>query len=218
MKKNIGVDPISLIGLLIDLLVRIKSGNITMAQFTGFLKLSKKQRNQKFGILAVEETDHLSLKDDYVTVPALVSAFDPQEKFRHNKEVKYFLGGNFEKYVLNPTQPFNDAPEMSFSQYILKGTTNDNDIMSELEINPDRLLTRKQILWTIYELTNRQPQGQDGVLLTKNYDATIIGYFMCDDGVVRVAYVFWAADDGEWGCSCDELDGWHGGSEVLVCN
>lgn len=35
--------------------------------------------------------------------------------------------------------------------------------------------------------------------------------------VVRVAYVYWNADNGKWNCNCNELDNWNDGNEVLAC-
>ncbi|GEM_PF-3495961 len=161
------------------------------------------------------KTAHLRLEDDNIIVPALTEEFDPQKEFRRKG---IWMSENFEEYVLNPTQPFTNIPEMSFSKHSLKTVTPDNDIISELEINPNKFLTRGQILLTISSLTSKQAQGQEGPLLVENYMATIIGYFICDDGVVRVAYVDWDADSGEWDCRCGELDDWNGGSDVLACN
>ncbi len=160
------------------------------------------------------KTAHLRLEDDNIIVPALTEEFDPQKEFRRKG---IWMSENFEEYVLNPTQPFTNIPEMSFSKHSLKTVTPDNDIISELEIKPNKLLTREQILLTIDNLTSKQPNGGGGQLLTNEY-ATLIGYFMCADGVVRVACVDWDAGYGGWRCDCYELGSWPGGFTVLACN
>ena len=227
--KIIGVNPDQVFGLQATVDERLraayrKQNPAFIVQLEAFLKMSEKKRNQVFGIQssAVEETKHLKLNNNNVAVAALNKAFDPQKHFTgggifSGNKVKYYLGDNFKKYVLNGAQPFSSIPEMSYSKYLLKETTYDKDIMEELSIAEQKLMTREEILHTIADLTSKQPKGESGTLLT-NGNWTIIGYMKCDDGVVRAVYVFWYSFGREWHCSCYDLVLWLAGFEVLVRN
>jgi hypothetical protein len=166
--------------------------------------------------IVADRTAHLKLINSNVAVRAFEDTFNPTKHFCENKNIKYWLSDNFQKYVLNSAQPFSKAPAMSFSKYSLKADTTDKDIMEELGIT-DKLMTREEILQAIADLTSNQPKGESGTLLTNGY-ATIIGYMTCDDGAVRGVGVGWDADGREWGCGCGGLDGWGAGDEVLSRN
>ncbi len=150
-----------------------------------------------------------------ITIPALTEQFDPQAAF---VQKGYWLGDNFKKYLLNITQPFGNLPEAVVDKSVLKRNTTDKDIMADIAVSEaEGLLSKEEILWRMHWLTQQQPNGKDGVLVNNGY-ATIIGYFMCNDGIVRVAYALWDSDYSEWGCAVFGLGGWHGGFEVLSRN
>ena len=79
----------------------------------------------------------------------------------------------------------------------------------------ENLLSEEEILYRTSYLTEQQPNGEKGLLLTDG-SWTIIGYFLCSDGVVRVACVRWGG--GGWGCYVRDLGLWDEGFEVLSRN
>lgn len=160
----------------------------------------------------------MQLISNEIIVDALTEEFNPQDHFT-NGEVKYWIGDNFKKHVLDPAKTFSNLPQRSFSKHKFTETIYDLEIMNHFSISKSSgLMIREEILWTIANLTSKQPKGESGSLTTKNYDYTIIGYMMCDDGVVRVVRVYWNSDYQEWYCSCSDPDSRYSVFEVLSRN
>jgi len=158
---------------------------------------------------------NLKLIQTGITIPALNEQFDPQAAF---VQKGYWLGDNFKKYLLNATQPFGNLPEALVDKSVLKRNTTDKDIMADIAVSEtEGLLSKEEILWRMHWLTQQQPNGKDGVLVNNGY-ATIIGYFMCSDGIIRVAYAFWISVSSKWYCRVLDLDRWNEGYEVLSRN
>jgi len=225
MNKKIGADPDRAFGLQEDVLERLRSAvkkndGTIIVQMERFLKLSSRKRNQILGIQSpkiLEDTQHLRFEGE-VEVEALIESFDPDNHFCNNQSIKYYLGDSFQKYILKPVKSFSGLTAMSFSKHTLKETSYDKDhIMSELDITPEsgKLMSREEILWTIAYLTGKQPKGEPGALKNDG-NWTIIGYTMCDDGVLRVVGVRWGGDD--WDCFCYGLGSWSAGRGVLSPN
>lgn len=167
---------------------------------------------------AISETAHLILKNGNVKVGELNKIFDPHLYFENQKSIRYSLGESFRKYLLSQVSIFDGLPAMFFSFFETKSTSFDNDhIMEELGITEasGKLMTKEEILWSIAYLTSKQPNGENGTLRVDGY-ATIIGYFTCDDGAVRVAYVCRSA--AEWHCCVVDLINWNKGRGVLCRN
>lgn len=205
-------------GLQVDQLQKLRNGNMTFEQVKWFTNLSFEQREKLMGKLVKSEHPKMKLTNPYVVATGLAGEFNPQRYFTENKNVKYWKSDNFNKHVLNPAKIISNLPRMNFSKHQFIKTIYDKEIMEYFQISEiTGLMSREEILWIISSLTNKQPKGEAGALLNDGY-ATIIGYMLCDDGVVRVFSVYWDSGDARWGCYCRDLDGWNAGSEILSRN
>lgn len=201
-------------GLTMDLMSKLRDGVIDVGEFEKFLIMPKEERKKVFGTA----NPKINLLDSNVVVRELVEEINFQRHFTKNKNVKYWLGDNFKKCVLDSAKNIKRLPGMSFSKHQFTETIYDKEIMENFFISKTSgLMSREEILWTIADLTSRQPKGEAGALINDG-NWTIIGYMLCDDGVVRVVRVRWHADDDEWSCYCDDLDGWRAGDELLSRN
>lgn len=211
-----------LAGLNTDLHQKLSKGSMSFEQIRWFVNLPFKKREElKNGGKEMAPpaqpsgSTNLKLIQTGIAIPALTEQFDPQAAFAQKG---YWLGDNFKKYLLNTTQSFGNLPEAVVDKSVLKRNTTDKDIMADIAVSEaEGLLSKEEILWRMHWLTQQQPNGKAGVLVNNGY-ATIIGYFMCSDGIVRVAYATWNSDDSEWHCSVNGLDYWREGTEVLSRN
>jgi len=206
-------------GLQVDLLQKLRNGNMTWEQIDWFRNLSFKQREKLMGKMILN-TEHpkMKLTNSNIVVTGLVGEFNPQEYFIENKKVKYWLSDNFKKHILSSVKNMSNIPEMNFSKYQFTETIYDKEIIENFQISESkRLMAREEILWTIASLTSKQPKGEVGALLNNSY-STIVGYMLCDDSVVRVVYVFCDSDDAKWHCYCYDLERWNAGHEMLSRN
>lgn len=122
------------------------------------------------------------------------------------KEKGYWLSGNFKEELLGDIK---EVPELDVSKgtmTILERTTTDKEIMDKIGIS-----TREEILATLITLTQKQKNGEEGVLNTNGY-GNIIGYFKDKSGAVLGAYAYWSSGCEEWNCSGYGLSGgWSAG-------
>jgi hypothetical protein len=198
-------------GLTIDIMSKLRDGTIAVDELENFLKMVTEERRKIFGDKKMKFMASIAVK-------GLAEKFEPQKHFTENKKVKYWLGDNFQKHVLKPAKTISSLPAMEFSKHQFTETIYDKEIMESFSISESSgLMTREEILWTIAELTSKQSKGEAGTLINNGY-ATIIGYMLCDDGVVRVVRVRWNADDASWNCTCGGLDDWNAGDEMLSRN
>lgn len=125
-------------------------------------------------------------------------------------EKGYYLWNSFRKHF----EGIKEVPEWTSPIYsfTLSKTTTDENIMETVGV-----MTKEEILSLIVTLTQKQKNKKSGILKMNGY-MNIIGYFMCDDGIVRVADVDWFADDGKWRCSVHDLGRWDVGNVVLSRN
>jgi len=205
-------------GLHNQLLVNLSGndGDIWEEEFKKFLRKEPCWPNSEAKISP--KPSNLKLLQAGIIIPSLTESFVLKEKFQNNKKVKYWLGDNFKNHLLGNTKPFSDLSEASLDKSVLKRNTIDKDIMSEIEVSSENgLLTKEEILYRISYLTELQPKGQSGIL-NNDGTATIIGYFKCDDGQVRVASVYWHSGIGKWGCDVLDLGYWIEGREILSRN
>lgn len=218
-KKLNEISGYEIAGLIMDLLSKIRNGVISIVEFKKFLTMRSADRKKIFGVSVVSEHSKMKPTDPNVIATGLVGEFNPQQHFTENKKVKYWRGDNFNKHVLDPVRNVSDLPEMNFSKHQFTETITDKEIMEYFQISESSgLMTREEILWTIASLTSKQPKGEAGILLNNGY-ATIIGYILCDDGVVRVVIVYWNSDSAKWSCYCNDLgDAWGAGDEMLSRN
>ncbi len=207
-----------LAGLQVDLLQRLRSGNMSWEQIDWFRGLSFEKREKLMGKLVKAEHPKMKLVDASVVASGLSGEFNPQQHFTENKKVKYWRGDNFNKHVLNPAKCLSNFPEESFSKHQFTEVITDKEIMEHFQISESAgLMTWEEILWTIASFTSKQPKGEAGALINDgNY--TIIGYMLCDDDVVRAVCVSWDSDGAKWHCFCGGLGGWGAGGEVLSRN
>jgi hypothetical protein len=205
-------------GLQINVLQKLRTGNMTYEQFDWFANISYENREKLMGKSVKTEHPKMKFTDSNIIIGELVAGYNPQQYFTENKKVNYWRSDNFNQYVLNPAKIVNNIPEMNFSKYKFTETIYDKEIMEHFQISESKgLMTREEILWTIASLTTKQPKGESGILLNNGY-ATIIGYMLCDDSVVRAVSVLWGSGGAKWFCYCYGLGVWLAGSEVLSRN
>lgn len=205
-------------GLTMDLMSKIRKDVISIIELKRFLAMKSSERRKTFRVPIVEEHPKMKLIDSNIVAVGLVGEFNPQQHFTENKKVKYWLSDVFQKYVLKPAKCLSNFPEESFSKHQFTETIYDKEIMKHFQISESNgLMPREEILWTIASLTSNQPNGEVGSLLNNGY-STIIGYMLCDDGVVRAVSVYWYSVDAEWYCICDDLGGWSAGDGMLSRN
>lgn len=221
MAENIGADPIKGNGLLTTITQRLTKAykandGAFIEQLDAFIKMPEQKRNEVFGIKKPEEKISKIRLVDTVMVSALTDKFDPSKHFTENKTVKYWLGDNFKLHVLGPVKvAIENLPQAEFNKFIFDTQINDSEIMENFSITKESgLMTREEVLWTIADLTDKQPKGEAGKLLTNGY-STIIGYILCEDGVARVVLVDWFSGDAGWYCDCRDLVSWSDGNEML---
>ena len=205
-------------GLTMDLMSKLRKGVISIEEFKNFLIMKTFDRRKIFGVTCIEEHPKMKFVSSNNLVDELSrEEFYPEQHFVGGK-VKYWLGDNFKKYVLNPVKVISNLPQMSFSKHKFIENITDEEIMKYFQISKSGgLMTREEILWTIAFLTSKQPSGDSGILLTNGY-ATLIGYMLCDDNVVRAVCVDWFSGDARWFCDCFDLDSWAAGDEMLSRN
>ncbi len=189
-------------------LVALALQDVVMGKFHSEIMKDKVVSQPNFSFLEIKQTG--------IVIPCLTEQFIPNDIFRNNSKVKYYLGDNYKKYLVDKTQPFNTLPEAIVDKSVLKKQTTDKDIMTAIGVSEtENLLSEEEILYRTSYLTEQQPNGEKGLLLTDG-SWTIIGYFLCSDGVVRVAGVLWHGDS--WCCSVYDLGRWRKGFEVLSRN
>ena len=208
----------SLSGFIMECLTNILSFK-QVSYWLGHKSELKKRLQEVFGInTAKQEHPKMKLVASRIEIPELVEEADFQKVFTENKKVKYWFGDNFKKHVLIPTKKVSNLPAMSFDKNKFVETIYDSEIMEHFQISKSAgLMTREEILRTIEFLISLQPKGEAGALQTNGY-ATIIGYMLCDDGVVRVVGVSWRSGASRWHCGCRDLGYWYADSEVLSRN
>jgi len=200
-------------GLTMDLMSKLRDEVIDIKEFEKFLTMSKEERRKTFGTV----NSKIRFLNSDVVINVITGKYNPKEKLTNNK-VKYYFGDSFKTHILNPAKVVDGISEMKFSKHKFAETTYDKEIMENFGISEKSgLMTREEIIKVIDDLTSKQPKGEEGILINDG-NCTIIGYLMCDDGVVRVAFVSWSSDDAEWHCYCDDLDIWSAGYEALSRN
>lgn len=205
-----------LAGLMMDLMSNIRKGVISILELKKFLMMKSSDRRNIFGIPI--EHPKMKLTSSGIEVPKLTEEFNPKTYFTKNKSVRYWLGDNFQKYVLSSIKTVPNLPAMFFNKHQFSETITDKEIMEHFQISESRgLMTGEEISRTIAYLTSKQPNGEQGILQNNGY-LTIIGYMLCDDCVVRVVRVHWRSDDRRWGCNCGVLVNWRAGSGLLSRN
>lgn len=90
--------------------------------------------------------------------------------------------------------------------------THDSEIMAQTGT-----MTREECLALIIDLTQKQKNGEEGVLSHNGY-SNIIGYVKLDDGRVLTVNAFWHSGHGQWNCYGDEPYGWDAGGQFLSRN
>lgn len=208
----------SLAGFIMECLTNILSFK-QVSYWLGHKSELKKRLQEVFGInTAKQEHPKMKLVASRIEIPELVEETDFQKVFTENKKVRYWFEDNFKKHVLVPAKKVSNLPAMSFDKHKFIETIYDSEIMEHFQISKSAgLMTCEEILRTIEFLTSLQPKDEAGTLQT-NGCVTIIGYMLCDDGVVRVVSVHWWADGSIWDCYCRGLDYWSVDSEVLSRN
>jgi hypothetical protein len=177
-----------------------------------------KELQEKLSKLLTQDTEEEVLQkilQKGVTIPALTETFDPQREFTQDEKVKYYFEENFKQHIFNVAQPFKGIEKrVVYRSNLEKHTTPDTDIMAKIGVSREKgLLSREEILWMVHYLTHQQPNGEVGLLNIKL--TTIIGYFICEDDVIRVVCAFWRSTVKEWGFAVHDLCRWDHGFGIL---
>jgi hypothetical protein len=195
-----------------------RPGDIDQTTALGWERNQKALKKLLTKVLLPPKPTNLKLLQSNIIIPPLTETFDPEEKFRRNTKVKYFLGDNFETHLLNTTKLFSNLKEVCIDKSVLKRRTTDVDIMAETKVSAeDGLLSKEEILYRINYLTELQPEGGEGIL-NNTGEVTIVGYFKCDDGKIRVANVQCNFVNRGWNCNVEDLVNWFQGNEIFSSN
>lgn len=207
-------------GFQVDLIQKLRSGNMSYDQILWFKGLTFEQREELMGKPLVQQKEYSGMKliNSNVVVVGLKEELNFDQYFTKNNNVKYYMSDDFEEYVLNGTKTVNSLPDKNFSKFKFLKTINDFEIIVNFKIsNPKKLMTQEQILWTIAVLTSKQSKGEAGILLT-NGRSTVIGYLYCIDCVVRVVKISYNFGGNEWWCFCEDIDSQNAGDVMLFPN
>lgn len=156
----------------------------------------------------IQETRLLKLVAQ-ATVPARTKPFTASE-FYQNGPGLYVYDTFADRLELHARQTVDSAPERPYVASLLKASTHDTDIRSEL---PDEHLSTLEDIAGLIEV---QRSGQSGFLLT---DGSVnIFYVKGKNGKVFAVLVLWLSGGRGWnvhGWGLGALGGWRAGSQVL---
>ncbi len=143
----------------------------------------------------------LELQESNIPIPALTKSFDPDGRFLRNEKVNYNLGKGFKQHLLNETKPFSGILESFLNKSVLKIETSDTEIEEEIKENSGKsLLTKEEILYYLNYLTELQPEGGIGTLISSGGTPNVLGYLRCGDGQIRVACAIYSFLLRRWEC------------------
>jgi ABC-type antimicrobial peptide transport system ATPase subunit len=125
-----------LAGLQVDILQKLRTGNMSWEQIDWFKNLSFEKREKLIG-KSISNIEHpkMKLQNSNIVVDALTEEINPLKYFTENKKVKYYLGDNFKKYVLNGVKTINGLPQTNFSKHKFTETIYDKEIMKHFHIS-----------------------------------------------------------------------------------
>lgn len=95
---------------------------------------------------------------------------------------------------------------------ILTKETDDSEIMGQVGI-----MSREECISLLIHLTQKQKNGEEGLLLTNGYSNNI-GYVKLDDGRVLTVIAYWYSVDKQWLCYGYEPGAWFVGLQFLSRN
>lgn len=197
-----------LAGLQVDLLQRLRNGNMSFVQIEWFKNIPFELRNKLMEISKKYEHPKMELISQRIEVPILTREIDFHREFTENKKVKYSTEGLFDKHLLSLAEKVSSLPSMSFDKYeVVADEIYDKDIKEHFKISESAdLMTREEALWAILFLTGKQPKGEPGILLVDGTH-TIIGYVLSSvrgwgKSAISVS-VWWSSYHSDWNCRCD---------------
>ncbi len=130
-----------------------------------------------------------------VKIPATGKFFASDHFTTNIKAVKFaWFGDNFKQHFLHKEEAPQGEVELKVSQ--LKKDSLDKPILTELGDKAETNLT------SIWELLEKQPNGEQGILLTNGY--ANIFYVRDSKGVLWAVGVYWDGDG--WGVDADSVE------------
>ena len=225
--KNIGGDPVKrFAGLQIDFWTKYKKDQIINDQIEAFLKLSKKERDylvecMQKGVnpfsggkskkrIASRRALRYLISHAVAQIPE-VTEFETRAYYKQGKNgtTKIFMMDKFEKTILNQAPGVITLAPMTLEKFKLSQSMNDSEMLAELG-NPEPY-SISQALGILKDLTSKQPEGDDGTLLTDGY----ANIFYVNVGVRTVAVnARWNSWQSIWYLYCCELGVWR---EGFIC-
>lgn len=196
----------SLAGLQVDLLQKLRDGNMSFKQLEWFKNLTFEEREELINKLAEAKYQKTKLITKGIEIPELTEEFSPKKYFAQRKNGKRCFGYDyyFEKLVLDLSHKVLSLPAMSFDMYgFNKAVYDEEEVIDHSYISlSNGFMIREEILRVIAYLTSKQPNGEEGILRTNGY-STIIGYMMESNHVVIPIHVIWEKDYSRWYCNTD---------------
>lgn len=185
---------------LIYFLQKLNNGSLSLEQLDWFCNLSFNEREKLLGKV-IKKHLKIELVESGLIIPELNREIIPEFSFLKES---YYLGDSFNKHIFSKVNSINNLPRMSLSRNKFIKLIYDTEIMDYFKISKSSgLMKPEEILWIILNLTGLQLNGEEGVLLTNNF-FNIIGYILCDDGIIRVVYVNYTKEK-KWACCMAEL-------------
>ena len=139
--------------------------------------------------------------------------FDPSKKFSETGGVEYVFHGSFQKHVFDSVGTFIQFFILRFIEYVLVGVTSDQEIMKKFSISKESgLSTKKEILLTIYEFGQKYIEE----LIENDEYETIVGYLLCDDGLIRVVSIVYEKDNNKIYCYCRKPRFWLAKEKIML--
>ncbi len=146
-----------------------------------------------------------------IVIPATTGPFAAHEKFVvGNAQAKIsWIGSNFQEWFLGKTEEPLAETTLRYAKFVRQSL--DGPILAELGDKAETMLAQ------VYAFMARQPNGEEGVLLTNGWGN--IFYVRDVNGELRAVSVYWYGDG--WGVDASSVtypDGWSGEHRVFSRN
>ena len=207
---------ISAIMLLVDFLVKFfkavrKLGGDEQSIYDAFTDDSKISEMAKIVVCSAKNLKLKLLKLVQSGIKAASTAF--KKSFFTEGPVKFYIWNNFSNWILKNAP--EEIPEYAcnLSKYQLTERMYDSQILDEL--GQPKPFTVLEFLAVLKRLVEKQPNGEEGILLNNGY--ANIFYVILPDGCVVAVSVRWGSGSREWLCNASDLDDdrWYGGRCVF---
>lgn len=182
-------------GLTIDVMGKLRSGNLSIAHFEKFLAMSADERGKAFG---EDAPDNAILRVISGTEKVMLRARDGSRTIRSSKNVFSYIDSDFKNYGADQKGGKTDETEVVVHEMVKDA--NFAQMFSSLGQNLDALcMTQDQILEFI-EMHRRllRTEGYGTFFLFKSNDEFFVAGVRVQDGGSLKVHVRRLGDDGVW--------------------